>query len=544
MVLVMLLLVGCQSAPVSYPVLTEQIAAGEAVSPVALREAFLAADDHAERMERLADLEMQAYAILEDEPLKLGSLGTAILDTYYGSLTGHYVLARFYRHLENEQAALEHEAWIARIQAGMVIEQDGKDSAEQSADVVAVTPTEALIYAESRGLTPVGSIYQTSDTVPFALMVQAAPEDGPLQTLVFDLGSLYESMRASLGVTEGEEFTPLNLVGYLAKEGDSAAQAAVGAFLAGQGRLEDAINWLRAASRTGNLIANSLLARIFWEQARQTDSAEERQAFLDEVLENYLHAIALGSSDAMYALGVLYLNGHFGEDNVVAGIPLLKQAAGLKHSDAILYLAHLHYAGEAVERNLDTARAYYVQAAELGNPFARRSYARFLLDRAAEQPGDPQALAWLEELADDSDAESMLLLGNLTARGVGTAPSSRGAIRWYKRAVDTAPLDAGIVNEIAWTLTVSEQLDLRRADFARDIMDRLMNENGEARGRPEYLDTWAATYAANGDFDRAVALQEEAIAAAEAGDFADVIDILRQHLERFRAGETISEAVP
>jgi TPR repeat protein len=510
-----------------------------------LREAFLAADDRDARMARLADLELQAFAIIEDEPLKLGSLGTAILDTYYGSLTGHYVLARFYRHLDNEVAAQEHEAWIARIQESMVVPRHDKNVELQQAGYVAVTPTEALVYAQSLGFTPVGSIYQTSEELPFALMVQAAPEKGPLDTLVFDLTGMYEGTRTAFGATEGnEEFTPLNLVGYLAKEGDSAAQAAVGAFLAGQGRLEDAINWLRASSRTGNLIANSLLARIYWEEARQTENAEERQTYLDEVLDNYLHAVALRSTDAMYALGVLYLNGHFGEDNVVAGVPLLKQAADQGHSDAIMFLAHLHYAGEAVERDLDAARNYYIQAAELGNPFARRGYARFLLDRDAAQPGDPRAVEWLESLAKEDDAESMILLGNLAARGVGTTPSTRSAIRWFKRAIDVAPLDASVVNEVAWTLTVSEQHDLRRADYAQGIMDKLMNGNADARQRPEYLDTWAATYAANGDFSRAVELQEEAIAVAENGDFAEVVDILRDHLKLFQAGETISEAVP
>ena len=75
-------------------------------------------------------------------------------------------------------------------------------------------------------------------------------------------------------------------------------------------------------------------------------------------------------------------------------------------------------------------------------------------------------------------------------------------------------------------------------------MDRLMTDNAEARTRPEYLDTWAATYAATGDFERAVDLQQQALDAASAGDFEDVIDILEQHLELFRAGGTVSEAVP
>jgi len=546
MLIAVLLLTGCQAAPVTYEAMTESIAAGEAVQATELRKSFLAASDHAERMKRLTDLELQAFSIIEDEPLKLGSLGTAILDTYYGSLTGHFVLARFYRHLENEDAARPHDEWIERIQQSMVEGATKSGTGDEEPYLPAVTAVEAQVYALSIGLTPVGSLYQTTETIPFALMVQAAPENGPLQTLHFDLTSVYVGMRVTLGVADDDtEFSPLNLVGYLAKEGDSAAQAAVGAFLATQGRLDDAINWLRSASRTGNLVANSLLARIFWEQARQTEDPDERQQFLDEVLENYLHAVALGSSDSMYALGILYLNGHFGEDNIVAGIPLLKQAAEQDHSDAIMFLAHLHYAGEAVDRDLAAARGFYVRAAELGNPFARRSYARFLLDRSTEQPGDPRVIDWLKELADeDDDAESMLLLGNLTARGIGTEASTRGAARWFKRAVKTAPLEAGIVNEVAWTLTVSEQQDLRNARYARAIMDELMNNNAEARGRPEYLDTWAATHAANGDFQRAASLQEEALAAAEAGDFGDIADILRKHLELFRTGQTISEDVP
>ncbi len=318
----------------------------------------------------------------------------------------------------------------------------------------------------------------------------------------------------------------------------------MGAFLATQNRFEDAVQWLRAASRTGNLLANSLLARIYWEQARSSDDEGVREAAMDEVLENYLHAIALGSADAMYALGVLYLNGHYDDENKVAGIPLLEQAAGLDHSEATMFLAHLNYVGEVVDKNLDSARDYYAQAAELGNPFARKSYARFLLDRDAGQTGDPRAVDWLEELADDGEAESMLLLGNLYARGVGTDQNNRRAVDWFKKAVKSAPDDAAIVNEVAWTLAVTDQTDLRRSRYARQIMDRMMESNDDARQRPEYLDTWAATYAATGDFERAVDLQEQALAAARAEDYTDVLSILEDHLNAFHAGETLSETVP
>src|SRR5690606_26190915 len=131
-------------------------------------------------------------------------------------------------------------------------------------------------------------------------------------------------------------------------------------------------------------------------------------------------------------------------------------------------------------RDLDAARRLYVRAAGHGNPFARKSYARFLLDRDAAQPGDPRAIEWLEELAEErKDAESLLLLGNLHARGVGTRPSPRRAVRYYEQAVEMAPTNPNIVNEVAWTLAVSDQRALRREDYAREIMDYLMENNSE-----------------------------------------------------------------
>jgi TPR repeat protein len=540
-----LLLAACQTTPPDYSVLAARATAGDAVDAAAMQRAFVESPDYPDRMERLRELEQQAYAILEDEPLKLGSLGAAIIDTYYGSLTGHYVLARFYRHLDNDLAARPHEVWIDSIRAAMHRGGGATEAGNREQPLLAITAIDAQVYAVTEGLLPIGMMYQTSEDIPFLLTIQAAPDEGPLQTLYFDLSSVYAGMRFELGVPADDlDFTPLTLIGYLARQGDTAAQAAVGAFLASQGRVEDAVNWLRAASRSGNLLANSLLARIFWEQARQADDDELREQILEEVLENYLHAIALGSPDAMYALGVLYLNGHFGADNVVAGLPLLQQAAEQAHGDATLFLAHLHYVGEAVERDYASAREWYARAAAAGNPYARRSYARFLLDRDTEQDGDPQALAWLTQLAAAGDAEAMLLLGNLTARGLGTPQSHRGAIAWFKRAVRTAPTEANIVNEVAWTLTVSDQLALRRARYARGIMDRLMTTNAEARQRPEYLDTWAATYAATGNFERAVLLQEEALAAAAAGDFGDVEEILQKHLEFFRSRQTLYEVIP
>lgn len=536
---------GCQAAPpVTYDQLHDKVVNGEQVPVEKLRKAFEQDVALPEKMERLQDLEEQALQLVEDEPLKLGSIGSAILDTYQASITGHYVMTRFYEHVEAPEAAEQHLEWLDRIREDMERQGDGS----RESPYPAMTSVDAQMYVIYQHMSPVGAIYQTSDEHPFSLLIQARPEEGPIQNLTFDLEPVYEAMRMDFATSSSDEgdgeFSPFSAIGYLAKRGDTAAQAAIGAFLASQGRTKDAIDWLKAASRTGNLIASSVLARIYWEEASTTEDPKEKKAALDEVLENYLHAIALGSTDAMYALAVLYLNNQYGEENRSSGVTLLTQAADQEHSDAAVFLAHLYYTGDVVDQDLAKARTYYIKSSELDNDFGRRGYARFLLDRSTEQPADPRIIGWLEDLAKKDDPEAMLLLGNLYARGLGAQQSFRRAVRWYKSAVKASPDDASLVNEIAWTLTVSNFDALKRTRYARTIMDTMMQDNPEARARPEYLDTWAASYAANGDFERAVELQKQALAVAEKMQFDSVLDVLKEHLDAFQDGQTITETAP
>jgi len=71
-----------------------------------------------------------------------------------------------------------------------------------------------------------------------------------------------------------------------------------------------------------------------------------------------------------------------------------------------------------------------------------------------------------------------------------------------------------------------------------------MEKNPQASTHPEYLDTWANTYAANGDFSKAVSLQKQAIASASAQNRSDILKILNDHLAQFMAGQAITEQTP
>jgi TPR repeat protein len=535
-------LVACQTVPQprDYDALARAADAGEDVAPMALRDAFLASPDFNDRMEKLAPLEQQALQQMVDEPLRLGATGSAILDIYFGSLAGHLALAKFYDHLGESDSAAVHHQWLERI--GAAIERDADGT--RAAPYVVVSASEALAYLRSRDITSVGSMYHSAGDIEFMLIVAGrGSADKGLSTSYFDLSLAYAAVAKTLANPDEPGLNPGTLIGSLAHRDDSAAQTAIGAYLMAQRRYPDAVNWLRAATRTGNVIANLMLARVYQIQAREAPE-DDAETLLQFALEQYLHAIALGSDEAMFALATLYLDGIYGEDNLQSGVTLLQQSAALGNADALLWLGHFYSDGTNVDQNDDLAADNFRRGAEAGDARARLSYARFLLDRSDTRPFDPQALQWLAEEAKDKDPEAMILMGNLSARGLGVSQSFRKALTWFKSAVAASPEDANIVNEVAWTLTVSHFDGLRRPQYALEIMNRIMAADSDARQNPAYLDTWAAAHAANGDFDRARAVQREAIAAAETQQQGEVVDVLREHLEKFEQGEVIIDPVP
>jgi TPR repeat protein len=517
----------------------------DTASVAQLRKDFLALDDFPRQLQRLIELEQQALQLAVDEPLKLGSLGSAILDIYPASQAGQYVLAKFYGHVESEQAQANHLQSLATIQATMLASGDG--SLEKPYEVM--SPLDAHAYERSQGNSPVGSMYRTREEIPLSLLLVS--KLGGNQAKLLD----QRHFNLSHIVTRVGEQTPAHdpqenawaLIRLFASRMDTAAQTAIGAYLTSAQKYEDALGWLKVAARADNVLANTLLARIYWTQAEAAETDEQKAELLDLALENHLHAITLGSTESMYTLANLYLNDYYGEENRHAAVPLLAQAGERGHAEALLYLGHLYNAGNQVKQDTERAGEYFAKAAALDNPQAILNYARFLTNQAAEKSsgGDHKLIIkQLRNLADTDDTEAMVVLGNVYARGVGVKPSNKRAIRWYKKAVNTEPANADIVNEVAWTLTVSDVKGLPRHRYAKKIMDELMASDEQAGARPEYLDTWAATHAAVGEFPRAIELQEQAIATARAQQRDDVIKILQEHLDRFKAGDRITEKAP
>ena len=518
----------------------------EVTSLAEIRSEFIAQADFRTNLRRLMELEQQTLALIEDEPLKMGSLGSAILDIYAASQTGHLAMSRYYEHLESTQAQIDHEAELTRIQTAMY--ETGSGKAQTPYEIMTVYDAHA--FARTYEMSPVGSIYQSSEDAIFGFLLIARPDKAKLRQVFFDVSHLLPALGKPIETQENTQSHPINpwsVIRILAAESDGAAQAAIGAYLTNVKKYEDALSWLKVASRSGNVLANSLLARIYWTQSNAEKDAAKKTDLEQLAEENYLHAIALGSTDAMYSLAGLYLGDQVAAGDISSGLALLEQSGNLGHAESLVYLGHIYNSGQYVgESSVDQTKAheYFQKAAALNHAGAVLSYGRFLVAERYEVDPEESIFAALAKMAGNKETEAMIVIANLHARGLAPKASSRNAVKWYKRAVKAKPDDADVVNEVAWTLTVSDIRGIKKPKYAKRIMDKLMNSVDAARERPEYLDTWAATHAATGDFAGAIELQLKAIEVAKELQREDVLEILSVHLDQFKADTSITEPAP
>ena len=77
-----------------------------------------------------------------------------------------------------------------------------------------------------------------------------------------------------------------------------------------------------------------MLARVYQLEARDLEGDARKEA-MEFVLEQYLHAIAVGSDEAMFALAGLYLDGDYGDDNVESGYGAAEAGRGSAESECV-----------------------------------------------------------------------------------------------------------------------------------------------------------------------------------------------------------------
>ena len=109
------------------------------------------------------------------------------------------------------------------------------------------------------------------------------------------------------------------------------------------------------------------------------------------------------------------------------------------------------------------------------------------------------------------------------------------AVEHYRFALALQRDNPGLLNNLAWLLATSPRAEVRRGPEAVALAERAAELT--RRNEPVLLGTLAAAYAEAGQFDRAVAVAEEAISKAHAANQPDIAQRNQELLDLYRAGQ-------
>jgi len=149
-------------------------------------------------------------------------------------------------------------------------------------------------------------------------------------------------------------------------------------------------------------------------------------------------AAEAGDSDAMAALGFLYMQGKEVNLNYVEARNWFQKAADLGCSDGLVGLGCLSYWGYGVGKDVRKAADYFLQAAEAGNADGMYYYALVLYDGLGIAQDYKLAAEWFEKAAEGGNTDAMRKLARMYERGWGVEKDPEEAKKWNNRASRTS----------------------------------------------------------------------------------------------------------
>jgi hypothetical protein len=247
------------------------------------------------------------------------------------------------------------------------------------------------------------------------------------------------------------------------------------------------------------LMAGVPLARA---QSSTTEQASARQRAISD-LKQIAYA---GDVSAQVHLGVIYLTGDGVPKDDVEAVKWLRKAAEQDSALAERYLAEMYFKGRGVPADTAEAAKYLRLAAEQGDAQSEHNLAVLYTQGEGVPRNLKDAANWMRKAADQSLAAGQQGLGALYENGHGVPLDPVEAAKWYQKAVDQNYAPA--MNSLAALMATTKDLNVRNPKQAVTLATKAV----AASGNPEYLDTLAAAYFADGQTDKAVETEEKALA--------------------------------
>ena len=250
------------------------------------------------------------------------------------------------------------------------------------------------------------------------------------------------------------------------------------------------------------LAAVFLLAPGRCARAQSSERASARQKAIADLKE----VAYAGDVNAQVHLGMIYLTGDGVAKDDAEAVKWLKKAADQDSALAERYLAEMYFKGRGVPADNEQAAKWLRQAAEQGDAQSQYNLGVLYTQGLGVPRNLKDSANWMRKAAEQSLAAGQMGLGAAYENGDGVPPDPVEAAKWYQKAVDQNYVPA--LDHLARLLATSNNskvLDPKQA-IALAIKAVAGGNN------PDYLDTLAAAYFADGQTDKASEAEKKALA--------------------------------
>ncbi|AOE49230.1 SEL1-like repeat protein [Kangiella sediminilitoris] len=151
------------------------------------------------------------------------------------------------------------------------------------------------------------------------------------------------------------------------------------------------------------------------------------------------------------------------------------------------------------------------------------------------------ALKKMQVFAESGDDVAQFWMGNVFLFGyAGQNKSPNEASYWYQMSVQQGNVRA--MNNLAWIKALARDSALFDPEGAIELATRVVKKYPDSHG---YIDTLAAAYAANGQYDKALDTQTRALELVREGKCQNcsqkLLDYYQKHLQRYQQKKPLQE---
>ncbi len=233
----------------------------------------------------------------------------------------------------------------------------------------------------------------------------------------------------------------------------------------------------------------------------------------NELVSKWKHFADRGGGEAQFRLGVCYVNGVGGKQDLVEAVKWFRKSADQGYAGAQYNLGVSYAKGDGVEKEAVEAVKWYRKAADQGYAGAQNNLGVCYDDGFGVEQDATEAAKWYRKAADQGLAEAQFNLGVCYDYGGGVEQDATEAVKWYRKAADQGNAGAqfnlglcygygdgvekNLAEAVKWYRKATDQGDARAQYFLGDCY---ANGDGVEKNLAEAV-KWYRKAADQGDAD-------------------------------------------